>query len=46
MRYDKGIENFIMVGADKVNVNVCINYDENKDVTTVYLATPLNTEDF
>lgn len=44
--YDKEIENFIMVGADKVNVNVCINYDENKDVTTVYLATPLNTEDF
>lgn len=44
--YDKEIKNFIMVGADKVNVNVCINYDENKDVTTVYLATPLNTEDF
>ncbi|MBO5458705.1 MAG: YwmB family TATA-box binding protein [Lachnospira sp.] len=44
--YDKEIDNFIMVGSDKVNVNVCINYDENKNVTTVYLATPLNTEDF
>lgn len=44
--YDKEIEQYIMVGSDKVNVNICINYDEDKNITTVYLATPLNTEDF
>lgn len=44
--YDKDMENYIMIGSDKVNVNVCISYDENRNITTVYLATPINTEDY
>lgn len=44
--YDKDIENYIMIGSDKVNVNVCISFDENRNITTVYLSTPINTEDY
>lgn len=28
--YNKGIKNYIMIGKDKVNVNICIGYDEMK----------------
>lgn len=28
--YNKGIKNYIMIGKDKVNVNICIGYDEEK----------------
>ena len=44
--YKKGIKNYIMIGKDKVNVNICIGYDEEKNETTVYLATPMNMQDY
>ena len=44
--YNKGIKNYIMIGKDKVNVNICIGYDEEKNETTVYLATPMNMQDY
>ena len=43
--YNKGIKNYIMIGKDKVNVNICIGDDEEKNETTVYLATPMNMQD-
>lgn len=44
--YDKDIRHYIMIGKDKVNVNICINYDETRNITSVYLATPINTQDY
>lgn len=44
--FDRDMEDYIMIGSDKVNVNICISYDENRNITTVYLATPINTEDY
>lgn len=44
--YDKEIKDYIMIGKDKVNVNICISYDEDNNETTVYLATPMNTQDY
>ena len=32
--YNKGIKNYIMIGKDKVNVNICIGYDEEKNDRT------------
>lgn len=44
--YDKEIKDYIMIGKDKVNVNICINYDEDNNETVVYLATPMNIQDY
>lgn len=44
--FDKEIKEYLMVGNDKVNVNVSIAYDETRDVTNLYFSTPINSEDY
>ena len=44
--YASGIEDDITIGNNKINVNVSMSYDETKDITNVYLSTPINSEDY
>ncbi len=39
--YDKNEKSYIMLGKKKVNINISMEYDENKDETQVYLAVPI-----
>lgn len=39
--YDKNEKSYIMLGNKKVNINISMEYDENKDETQVYLAIPI-----
>ena len=43
--YDNDLKEYINVGQGKVNVNLSITYDETKNRTCIYLATPMNNED-
>lgn len=44
--YDGDIKEYVKLGKDKVNVNLSIAYDEERDVTMVYLSTPINNQDY
>ena len=44
--YDDDIKEYVKLGKDKVNVNLSIAYDEERDVTMVYLSTPINNQDY
>lgn len=44
--YASGIEDYITMGNNKINVNVSMSYDETKNITSVYLSTPINSEDY
>lgn len=44
--YDKDIDNYISLGKNKVNVNISMNYNEKNNTTTIYMATPINNEDY
>lgn len=44
--YDDNIKEYVKLGRDKVNVNLSIAYDEERNVTTVYLSTPINNQDY
>lgn len=44
--YDKSIESYITMGKDKININVTMTYDEVNDRTQIYLATPINNQDY
>lgn len=44
--YSKKVGDFIEMAKSRVNVNICIDYDENKDRTNVYLASPFNSLDY
>lgn len=44
--YDDNINEYIQMGKAKVNVNLSISYDEERDVTSVYLSTPMNNQDY
>lgn len=39
--YTGGIPEYISVGRSKVNIQIAMNYNEAKDETMVYLATPI-----
>ncbi len=39
--YDKNEKSYIMLGKKKVNINITMEYDENRDETKVYLAIPV-----
>ena len=39
--YSGGINDYISVGESKVNIQVAMSYDEGKNETVVYLATPI-----
>lgn len=44
--YDDDLKDYINVGQGKVNVNLSITYDETRNRTCIYLATPMNNQDF
>lgn len=44
--YDNDIKEHVKLGRDKVNVNLSIAYDEERDVTMIYLSTPINNQDY
>lgn len=44
--YTSLVDDYTMVGKDKVNVNVGINYDETQNTTNFYLSTPIINEDY
>lgn len=44
--YDEDIDNYIKMGKDKVNVNLSIAYDEQDNVTCVYLSTPISNLEY
>ena len=44
--YTPLIEEYKKVGKDKINLTIAIVYNEEADVTEVFLATPLMNEDF
>jgi len=44
--YDDDIKEYVKLGRNKVNVNLSIAYDEERDVTMIYLSTPINNQDY
>ena len=44
--YTSDIDEYITVSSNKINVNIMMNYDEQKDETNVYVATPISSEDY
>ena len=44
--YTSDIDEYINVSSNKINVNIMMNYDETKDETNVYVATPISSEDY
>lgn len=44
--YSEGIDEYYMLGNKRVNINVAIAYDENENVSKVYVASPIIKEDF
>ncbi len=44
--YDKGIDDYIKIGRDRINVNLTMNYDETEDKTCINLATPVYNYDY
>ena len=35
-----------MLGDKKTNINIAITYDEKNNLTKIYMATPIITQDF
>ena len=44
--YTDRIDNYVVADNERVNLNLVITYDEEKDVTHVIWATPFLNEDF
>lgn len=44
--YSQGIASYITIGGSRINVNIAINYDEEKNRTNVYLASPVSSLDY
>lgn len=44
--YSEEILPYITIGKTKINVNIAINYDEEKNRTNVYLASPVSSLDY
>lgn len=44
--YTEKIDDYIVADNEKINLNLVITYDEEKDVTHVIWATPFLNEDF
>lgn len=41
--YTKNIDNYIYSGRKKINLNIAINYDEYRDQTNIFIASPIIT---
>lgn len=44
--YTEGIDDYVLNGTSKTNVNVAIYYDEIADETNIYVATPIINEEY
>lgn len=44
--YTQLVEDYSTVGSDRINVNLVMNYDENENITRIYLATPIMKQDY
>ncbi len=44
--YSDGIDDYVVNGTSKTNVNVAITYDEVLNETNIYMATPIIGEDY
>mgnify|MGYP000850593131 FL=1 len=44
--YSKGVGSYITIGGSKINMNIAIGYDEEENMTKVYLASPVNSLDY
>ena len=44
--YTDKIDDYVLNGSLKTNLNVAITYDEENDITEVYMATPFMNEDY
>jgi hypothetical protein len=44
--YDSSQTSYYKIGKDKVNVNVCITYNEAENITQICLATPIQNQDY
>ena len=44
--YTDKIEDYVLRGSMKTNLNVAISYDEIKNITEVYMATPFLNQDY
>lgn len=44
--YDDKMEDYIYLGKDRININLSMSYDNERNVTKIYFATPINNEDF
>ena len=42
--YDRYESSYVMLGKNKVNVNISMEYDENNDMTVVHMAVPVYIE--
>ena len=44
--YSEDIADYVVFGSTKTNVNIAISYDEEEDMTKIYMSTPIINEDF
>lgn len=44
--YTSNVDEYITVSSNKINVNIMMNYNEQKDETNVYISTPISSEDY
>ena len=44
--YTDKIDDYVLCGSMKTNLNVAISYDELNDITEVYMATPFMNQDY
>lgn len=44
--YTDRIDEYVVNGSSKTNINIAINYDELANVTKIYMATPIINEDY
>lgn len=44
--YTEKISDYVLNGTTKSNINIAITYDSNKDVTWIYMATPIIGESY
>lgn len=44
--YSDKTEEYVVFGSTKTNVNVAISYDENSNISKIYMATPIISEKY
>lgn len=44
--YSDTIEEYVAIGKNKMNVNIVYSYDEDNDITTIHLASPIVNYDY